>query len=191
MNTPTRTPTPAPTLLTALSPAKIWIGLATSNDAGLKLDLKAEVLINGTPVGSGEVDNVGKLTSDFKSTALSTINLALTSGPAPLSPGDKLQLRVSARPTCSSGSQVPSGTARLWYNGAAIDKGARADAGSRFNATIGGGNSDYYLRTDSTAVLFLSSAAGSSRTFIDELVDSSAPCPNRLFTAFGTWSTTP
>lgn len=178
-------------MLTALSPAKIWIGLATSNDTGLKLDLKAEVLINGTPVGTGEADNVSKLTADFKSTVLSTINLALTGGPVPLFPGDKLQLRVSARPTCSSGSQVLSGTARLWYNGASIDKGAKADAGSRFNATIGGGNSGYYLRTDQTAVLLLSNAAGSSRTFNDELVDSSTPCPNRLFTAFGTWSATP
>ena len=176
-------------MLTALAPAKIWIGVATSNDTGLILDLKAEVLINGTLVGTGELDNVSRLTADFKSTPLGTINLALTNGPAPLFPGNQLQLRVSARNTCSGGSQA-SGTARVWYNGAAIDKG-RADAGSRFNATIGGASRDYLLRTDSTGLLFLSTAAGSSRTFIDKFVDSSAPCPSRLFTAFGTWSTTP
>jgi hypothetical protein len=153
--------------------------------------LKAEVLINGTPVGTGELDNVGEQTGAFNRKMLNTINLALTNGPAPLFPGDQLQLRVSARNTCSTGSQVLSGTARLWYNGAAIDKGAKADAGSRFDATIGGGNREYLLRTDSTTLLFLSTAAGSPRTFIDEFLDSSAPCPNRLFTAFGTWSTTP
>jgi hypothetical protein len=161
--------------------------VATSNDTGLKVDLKADVLINGVLVGTGELDNVSRLAADFKSSTLSTINLALTNGSVPLSPGNQLQLRVSARNTCSGGSQA-SGTARLWYNGAAIDRG-KADAGSRFNATIGGGGRDYFLRTDSTS-LFLSPAAGSSRTFIDELLDSSGPCPSRLFAAFGTWSIT-
>ena len=139
-------------------------------------------------VGTGELDNVSRLAADFKGTPLGTINLALTNGPKPLFPGNQLQLRVSARNTCSGGSQA-SGTARVWYNGAAIDKG-RADAGSRFNATIGGGSRDYFLRTASTNLLFLSTAAGSSRTSIDKFVDSSAPCPSRSFTAFGTWSTT-
>ncbi len=142
-------------------------------------------------MGTGELDNVGMLAGSFKSKMLNTINLALTNGPAPLFSGDQLQLRVSARRTCSAGSQVLSGTARLWYNGAAIDKGNNADAGSRFTATIGGGSSEYELRTDPTTLLFLSTAAGSSRTFIDEFLDSSVPCPSRLFTAFGTWSITP
>ena len=83
-----------------------------------------------------------------------------------------------------------AGSARFWYNGAAIDNGAQADAGSRFDATISGASSDYYLRTDFTN-LFLSTAAGSSRTFIDELLDSSVPCPDRPFTAFGTWGIVP
>jgi len=178
-------------MLAALSPAKVWAGLATSNDTGLMLDLKAEVLINSTLVGTGELDNVGLPTGDFYRNMLNTINLALTGGPAPLFPGDQLRMRVSARRTCSAGSQVLSGTARLWYNGAAIDKGTNADAGSRFTPTIGGVSSEYKLRTDSTALLFLSTTAGSSRTFIDEFLDSSVPCPNRLFTAFGTWSITP
>jgi hypothetical protein len=154
------------------------------------LDLKAEVLINSTPVGTGELDNVGLPTGDFYRNMLNTINLALTNGPAPLFPGDQLKMRVSARRTCTAGSQVLSGTARFWYNGAVIDKGNNADAGSRFTATIAGGSSEYKHRTDATG-LFLSTAAGSSRTFIAEFLDSSVPCPNRLFTAFGTWSTTP
>ena len=180
-----------PRFLTALSPAKIWIGLASSNDTGLKLDLKAEGLVNGTPVGTGELDNVGMPTGDFKSNMLNTINLALTNGLASLPLGAQLQLRVSARRTCSGGGQVPSGTARLWYNGQPIDNGSSADAGSRFAPTIGGVSREYKLRTDATSLLFLSTAAGSSRTFVARFLDSSVPCPNRLFTAFGTWSTTP
>jgi len=149
--------------------------------------LKAEVLISGTPVGTGELDNVNSPTGDFKSNMLDTINLALIGGPAPLPAGAPLQLRVSARRTCSGGGQVLSGTARLWYNGAAIDRGANADAGSRFDATIGGSNSNYYLRTGS----LLSTTAGSSRVSIDAFVNDTAPCPDRPFTAFGTWSITP
>ena len=198
-NTPTNTPTPTPTrtstptatpstsrILSALSPAMVFVGLASSADTGLKLDLKAEALVNGGVVGTGELDGVNSPTGDFKSNMLDTITLALTGGPVPLSAGDQLQMRVSARRSCSGGGQVQSGTARLWYNGAAIDKGARADAGSRFDATIGS-NSDYFLRTG----FALSTTVGSARTFIDEALDSSVPCPNRPFTPFGTWSITP
>ena len=170
----------------ALSPAKIWLGLASANDNGLRLDLRTDVLINGSTVGTGELDGVRIPTGDFKSTMLNTISLALTNGPAPLPPGAQFQLRVSARRACS-GNGPASGTARLWYNGAAIDKGPNADAGSRFDATIGGGNSDYFLRTGFS----LATTAGASRTLIDELLDSSVPCPGRPFTAFGTWSITP
>ncbi len=181
--TPTNTPTPASRTLSSLSPAKVFVG----SDTGVKLDLKAEVLINGTTVGTGEVDGVNTPTGAFKSNMLNTINLALTGGPVPLSPGDQLQLRASARRTCSGGGQVLTGTARLWYNGAAVDKGPGADAGSRFDATIGASNSNYYLRT----AFALSTTAGSARTFLDEALDSSIPCPNRPFTSFGTWSITP
>jgi hypothetical protein len=177
----TNTPTPAQRSLTALSPAKVWV----SSDTGVKLDLKVEVLINGTPVGTGELDNVNSPTGAFKSNMLNTINLALTNGPASLPANAQLQLRASARRTCSAGGQVLSGTARLWYNGRPIDSGSRADAGSRFGATIGG-SSTYYLRNG----LLLSTTAGSSRTFIDEALDSLTPCPGRPFTAFGTWSIT-
>jgi hypothetical protein len=161
----------------------VWVG----SDTGLKLDLRTEVLINGSTVGTGELDNVNSPTGGFKSNLLNTINLALTNGPAPLPPGAQLQLRVSARRTCSAGGQIASGTARLWYDGQPIDNGARADAGSRFDATIGGTNSNYYLRAGS----ILSTTAGSSRVSVDDFVDSSVPCPGRPFSAFGTWSIAP
>jgi hypothetical protein len=176
--------------LTALSPATVWVGLASSNDTGLRLDLKTEVLVNTTLVGSGELDNVNSPTGAFKSNMLNTINLALTNGPAPIPFGGQLQMRVSARRSCLGGGQVTSGSARLWYNGAAIDKGASADAGSRFDATISGSSSDYFLRTDFVN-RFLSTAAGSSRTSIDVPLDSSLPCPDRPFTVFGTWGIVP
>ena len=102
------------------------------------------------------------------------------------SPGDQLLLRVSVRRTCSGGGHA-SGTTRLWYNGRAIDNGPARDAGSRFDVTSGGVNSEEYLRTG----FALSTSEGTSRTFIDKFVDSKTPCPSRPFVPFGTWSTAP
>jgi len=48
------------------------------------------------------------------------ILLSLTGGPVTLGEGDQLLLRLSARHTCFGGGHN-SGTARLWYNGKAID----------------------------------------------------------------------
>lgn len=174
--------------LTALSPAKLWVGLKNSDDVGLRLDLKAEVFINSTanpPVGTGELDNVSSGSSGFSGALLNTINLTLIGSPT-LSPGDQLLLRASVRRTCTGGGHA-AGTARLWYNGAKIDSGATRDAGSRFDATINVTNSDYFLRTG----FVLSTTAGAARTSIDKPVDSSASCPNRPFVEFGTWSITP
>ena len=39
--------------LTAVGPAKVWIGLKNSDDVGLRLDLRAELLVNGTVAASG------------------------------------------------------------------------------------------------------------------------------------------
>jgi hypothetical protein len=77
-----------------------------------------------------------------------------------------------------------SGTARLWYNGAAIDSGPSRDAGSRFGATIGGATADQFLRSGFT----LNTTAGSPRTFIDVFVNRNAG--GNPFKPFGTWSKT-
>ena len=132
-------------------------------------------------------DNVSSGSSGFNNAVLNnTIPLALTGGPVTLAEGDQLLLRVSVRRTCFGGGHN-SGTPRLWYNGQAIDSGATRDAGSRFDATIDGSTSNYYLRTG----FVLDTTAGLSRTFIDRSVNSSAACPTRPFMSFGTWSTTP
>ncbi len=176
---------PASMLLSALSPAKIWVGLKNSDGVGLRLDLLAEVFIDGTTVGQGELDNVGGGSSGFNNAFLQTFPLTLTGGSVEAPSGAQLSIRVSARRTCFGGGNN-SGTARLWYDGQLTDSGASRDAASRFDATIGGTMSDYFLRSGSA----LSTTAGSSRTSADASVNSSAPCPARPFTAFGTWSRT-
>ena len=80
-----------------------------------------------------------------------------------------------------------SGPVRLWFNGAAIDSGARRDAGSRFGATIDDETVDYFLRSG----FALSTTAGASRQYVDVNVDSRVACPSRPFTTFGVWTITP
>ena len=41
-----------------LGGVKIWMGLANSDSVGLRIDLRAEVSVNGAPIGSGEVLDV-------------------------------------------------------------------------------------------------------------------------------------
>jgi hypothetical protein len=158
----------------------MWIGLKNSDDVGTKFDLLAEVLRNGMVVGSGQLNDVPGGSSGFNNAVLRTITLALSSA-VPMGPGDTMSFRLSVRIAATSGHN--SGTARLWYNGAAIDSGASRDAGSRFDATIAGSNSNYFLRTG----FVLDTAAGSSRTFVDKTVSNSGGNP---FVAFGTWSKT-
>jgi hypothetical protein len=179
-NTPTKTPTPPPGSLTDLSPARLWVGLANSDDVGIRFDLRAIVYENGAPVGSGHLDSVAGGSSGFNNAKLNVIPLTLTS-PVPVSSGQTFAIEVSARNACA-GSGKNSGRARLWYNGQPIDSGATRDAGSRFDATINGSTSDYFLRTG----FALSQTASSARTFGD--VAAGPKCGP--FVSFGTWSMT-
>lgn len=166
--------------LTALSPAKVWVGLKNSDDVGIRFDLQAKVYRNGSPVGAGQLDSVAGGSSGFNNAKLNSIPLTLTA-PVPVSPGDTLRVDVLVRNACS-GSAKNSGTARLWYNGQPKDSGATRDAGSRFDATIGGTSSDYFLRE----AFALSTTAGTSRLVVDKAAG--AKCGP--FASFGSWSTT-
>jgi len=167
--------------LTNLSPAKLWIGLKNSDDVGTKFDLLAEVLRNGSVVGSGQLNDVPGGSSGFNNAVLRTITLILSSA-VPMGPGDTMSFRLSVRIAATSGHN--SGTVRLWYNGAAIDSGPSRDAGSRFDATIGGSTSDYFLRSPGFT---LDTTAGSSRVSVDKLASNSGGNPWQVV---GTWSKT-
>lgn len=130
---------PVPTAasaLTALGPAKIWVGLKNSDDVGLRLDLLAEVFVGATKVGQGQLSNVAGGSSGFNNEILRTLALSLTGGAVPASSSAQLKMKVSVRRTCFGGGYV-SGTARFWFNGQPIDRGASRNGGSRFDATIG------------------------------------------------------
>jgi hypothetical protein len=173
------TPTPTGTLiLSALSPAEMWVGSETGSVDGIRFDLLAKVSLNGSLIGSGQLDSVPGGAKSFNDATLDAIQLNLTA-PVPVSSGQVLSIQVLVRNACS-GSGGSSGKAKLWYNGQPIDSGPAADAGSRFDATIGGSSRDYFLRNG----FLLSTAAASSRTSIEAPVG--ARCG--AFQPFGTWS---
>jgi hypothetical protein len=166
--------------VTALSPALVWVGLKNSDDVGIRFDLRAQVLVNGSPVGSGHLDGISGGSSGLTNARLNGIPLTLTS-PTVLSQGDRLTLDVSVRNACS-GSGKNSGSARLWFNGALVDAGAHRAPASRFDATLGGMTVDYFLRQDFS----LSTAAGA----LPHSIDAATGGRCGPFVSLGTWSLT-
>jgi hypothetical protein len=162
------------TELIALGPAQVWLGLKNSDDVGTKFDLLAEVLRNGTVVGSGQLNDVPSGSSGFNNARLQAIDLALSSTPD-LLPGDTLQLRLSVRIAASSGHV--SGTARLWFNDVA--------GNSHFSATIGSSTNNYYLLNG--FVLGGSVGPGPKKT-VDVTVN--RKLGGNPFKPFGTWTVT-
>jgi uncharacterized repeat protein (TIGR01451 family) len=168
--------------LTALSPAKLWIG-QNGSSLTLKYDVLAEVLVNGSVVGTGQLSNVKAGRATFNTAILETVTLGLNA-PTPVPSGASLSLRVSVRVSCAAASSGVAATARLWYNGQPKDSRLTADAGSRFDATISGVNSNYYLRP----AFALATTAGTAKQSLDVAVNDSTACPGRPFTPFGTWT---
>ena len=162
---------PAPGL-NCLSPAEVWIGLKNSDDVGTKFDLKAEVLHNGTVIGTGELDSVPGGSSGFNNAHLRAIAIALSSVQS-IEPADTICLRLSVRiATKVAGHR--SGTARLWYNDAA--------ANSRFDARIGTADVNLYL-LDGFA---LSTVPGSGpKKTVDVFVDKAVN--GNPWKPFGSW----
>jgi hypothetical protein len=164
--TPTETPSPTPTptpmpQITSLSPAKVWVGLKNSDDVGIKFDLKAEVYINTTLIGSGELNTVLAGSSGFNNAKLDSIPLTLFS-PVTVTPGDQFSTKVYVRNACV-GSGHNSGTARLWY----IDTTPYA----------------HYLLNG--FMLGTSPGSGPKKT-----IDVAAGAKCSAFKSFGTWVTT-
>lgn len=159
-----------------LSPAKLWIGLKNSDAVGLRLDLKAEVFLNETKVGEGQLNNVSSGSSGFNNAKLNAIAMSLLNGSVEVPPDAELALQLSVRRTCFGGGHN-SGSPRLWFND--------AQANSHFGATIADETSELFLR--SGFVLANTPGPGPKKT-IDVVVNSQAACPNRPFTPFGTWN---
>jgi hypothetical protein len=171
---PTPTPTPTPVQITSVNPAKVWVGLANSDDVGVKFDLKAEVYKDNTLITSGQTDSVAAGSSGFNNAKLDTI-LFNSFSPVAFPSGSQLKIAVYVRNACI-GSGHNAGKARLWYND--------SQASSNFGATIGSNASTYYLLNN----LLLGTNVGSGpKKTVD--IQSGAKCS--AFKPFGTWTITP
>jgi len=100
--------------------SSIWIGLANSDDVGIRFDLRAEVYRNSTElVAAGELASVAGGSSGFNNAHQYTVNLWQVPGSI-LNPGDTLNVVLYTRNACT-GSGKNSGRARLWYNDSAAN----------------------------------------------------------------------
>ncbi len=150
--------------------ARVWIGVKGKADYGLRVDLLAEVFVNGAPAGSGLLTNLTTGQPGFAKAVFYTVPLPAVDAPS----GATLDLKVSARRSCS-GSGINSGIAQLWYNGQPVDSGTGAHAGSRVGVTAAGQTAYLFLRDGPV----LDPAAGTLRPFDRRLVDQRDPLHGR------------
>ncbi|MFY9607465.1 MAG: hypothetical protein WAU45_02475 [Blastocatellia bacterium] len=159
--------------VSALGNANVWVGLKNSDDVGVKFDFLAEVLKNGAVIASTQINDQLGGGSGFNNAILRTISLVLSSSQSFCS-GDTLSFRLSVRVAASS--THANGTARLWYNDAA--------ANSRFNATVNGAPTDYFLRD----LFLLDTTTGPGKKTSDVVVNRNIG--GNPFKPFGTWNKT-
>ena len=159
---------------TTFGPTTVWVGLKNSDDVGTKFDLLAEVLKDGSVVGSGQINGVAGGSSGFNNAIQDVISQTLSGSPS-FCGGATLSIRLSVRVAANSGHV--SGTARLWYND--------GQANSRFTATINGVPTTYYLRNVSNN-LVLATGSGPTKFTIDVLVNRNQN--GNPFKPFGTWN---
>jgi hypothetical protein len=165
---------------------KLWLGAKTNADKTLRLDLLAEVFVDGVPVTPGQLSNVTIGGVGFANAALLTVPVPAVDAPS----GSLLEIRLSARRPCVA-SGPASGSVRFWFNGQPVDSGPGRDAGSRAGVTAAGYTSILYLR-DGFVLSTVAGPGGAADAFLDLAVNSSVPCtgPGRPFSPFGTWSMT-
>jgi hypothetical protein len=149
------------------------------------VDLRAELLVNGTVAASGTLNNVSAGSSGFNNAILQSLGMSLASGPVDLPAGAQIATRVSVRRTCAAGGHN-SGTVREWFNGLPLDNGPIRDAGTRLDVTAAGTTWTLFLRNG----FDLNLLTGINRQSVDAAVNSGSACPARPFVPFGQWSTT-
>ena len=66
--------------ITSVGPARLWIGLRNGDDVGLRVDLRAELVLNGSTVAEGSLPNVSSGGSGFAKAMLNSIPLNLPDG---------------------------------------------------------------------------------------------------------------
>ena len=149
--------------------ANIWIGLKNSDDVGIKFDLEADILKNGTSIASGTLDSVAGGSSGFNNAHLYSIPVSVST-PTTFTTGDTLSVRILVRNACS-GSGHNSGTARLWYGDSGANSNSSPIVTNAFSYFLDGANN-------------LLTATGTTRQSAN--VAAGAKCS--AYKSFGTWN---
>jgi hypothetical protein len=170
---------PCGSQLTDVGPANVWIGLKNSDDVGIRFDLLAEVLRNGSVIASGQLNNQPGGSSGFNNAVLRTLFLAMNA-PVALNSGDTVSMRVSVRVADGVVGGHRSGTARLWF--------ADSAANSRVIVTIDGVRTTYFLADVFSLQTQPGPVSPGLRRTIDVFVDRAVQ--GNPFKPFGTWSKT-
>ena len=139
--------------------------------------MRAEVLKNGSVIGTGQIDNVSGGSSGFNNAVLRSIDIALSTSPVAIVTGDTLSVKVYVN-IGATGHR--SGTARLWYNDTA--------ANSRIEFSLYGTPTTLYLRDGGVLGATAAPVTATSKKTIDVLADRLVGGnPLKLV---GTWSKT-
>ena len=182
------------TTLSALSDFHGWIGLKNSDDQGTKFDLQVELLQDGDVVSSGLTRCIPGVTRNPSKAYNAMVSWDPYELAVSLESGDVLSLRVSTRIGTNANGTFCGGHSnavglRLYYDSATRQ--------SRFEATIGGSNANWYLRSDGNACVNAESTGVTHRDLsMDDPTALSAKCKDstsinfaggNLFKVIGTW----
>ena len=157
---------------------KVWLGLKNSDDVGTNFNVKAEVLKNGSVIGTGEIDNVPGGSSGFNNAILRAIAIALSTDPVPIVTGDTLSIRVSVQIARHGRPPERHGETLV----------QRHAANSRLEFVLYGTPTTLYLRDGFTLQSAPAPVTGTSKKTIDVFVDRAKN--GNPFVSFGTWSKT-
>ena len=171
-------------MLTAVGPAKAWIGLRNNGDAGLRVDLRAQVLVNGVVAAIGELPNVSAGGGGFNNAILQSIAMSLPGGPVEV---PRFAMRVAAR---RGAPHLLGRRAHLGHRARVVQRPTRSTAArsemlaAASTGTIGGQTGELFQRP----LFLLLPNDGNVRLSADADVNSSVSCPARPYVPFGVWS---
>jgi hypothetical protein len=183
-------------LLTALSPAHLFVTLKNSDDIGTSFDLKVEARLNGSLVASGLARCITGVPRSPASAKEVTVPFGTVS-PVTVIPGDTLSLKVLTRiGTNPDDTKCPGHWSavglRLYYD--AVSRS------SRFDATISTLSEDLFLHSNGGACLNAPSVGATTFSLNTTAPSSTQPkcqdsgavsfASGNPFKTIGTWSMT-
>lgn len=161
-------------VLESLESAILWLGVTSPANTAELADLRVQVLLNGTVVGSGQTTGEHIFGPALHTSSVISVNLHLFE-PVVLQSGDTLGVRVLVRRSHRANMKV-----RLWYDAPANDNGSTV-----IRAVVSGKLTRFFLRgttcPKAPCTLPLGLSAGNS-------AEGSVQIAGARFKPFGTWN---